>query len=311
MASNAALRAVPDCSRPSQPGLTGPDAQAVTGHLAWLRQRGRTENTIYQRRRALIRLAGSLPVPLLDATPAQLADWRAGMALSDQGIICLVSHARQFYAWTVDYGLAETNPAARLPVPQLGRRLPRPIGEDPLMSALACAPPRIRPWLVLAGWAGLRAKEISMLRRENVLNTARPPVLIIGKDATKGRRERVIPMSPFVRAELAPLLPGSGWVFPRLDGRPGPNAPGLVSRRCNDHLHDCGITETLHQLRHRFGTGTYHVVRDLRVVQELLGHSSPVSTAGYAAFDNADAMAAVEGLPVPGQPGTAAPVVPA
>lgn len=64
-------------------------------------------------------------------------------------------------------------------------------------------------------------------------------------------------------------------------------------------MHDCGFPETLHQLRHRFGTGTYHATRDLRVVQELMGHSSPVTTAGYAAFDNPDAVAAVQALPVP------------
>jgi len=34
-------------------------------------------------------------------------------------------------------------------------------------------------------------------------------------------------------------------------------------------------------------------------VQELMGHNDPATTAGYAAFDQADAAGAVAALPVP------------
>jgi integrase len=37
----------------------------------------------------------------------------------------------------------------------------------------------------------------------------------------------------------------------------------------------------MHQLRHRFGTVAYQLSHDLRLVQELLGHASPQTTAGY------------------------------
>jgi hypothetical protein len=37
------------------------------------------------------------------------------------------------------------------------------------------------------------------------------------------------------------------------------------------------------------------------MVQELLGHAHPGTAAGYAAFDQADAAAAVEDLPAPGR----------
>lgn len=38
---------------------------------------------------------------------------------------------------------------------------------------------------------------------------------------------------------------------------------------------------TAHTLRHRFATTAYAAERDLRAVQELLGHVSPVTTAIY------------------------------
>ena len=91
-------------------------------------------------------------------------------------------------------------------------------------------------------------------------------------------------------------------MFRRHDGQSGPNTPHTVSRLSNEHLHACGLPATLHQLRHRFGTETYRYKRDLRMVQDLLGHADPATTAGYAAYLNVDAAAAVEHLPSPRHP---------
>jgi integrase/recombinase XerC len=274
--------------------------EPVERHLHWMALKGRSVTTITARRLALGRLAAALPVPLLEALPEHLYDWRSGLGLADRTVAQYCSHARQFYAWAADNDLIAGNPASALPVPRPPRALPRPIAEDDLMAALAAAPLRIRPWLVLAAWCGLRAKEIAFLRRDAIMDTARPPVLIVASDATKGRRERVIPLSVFVLAELrAANLPNSGWAFRRHDGARGPNAPWLVSHLASEFLHSCGIPATLHQLRHRFGTMAYRAQRDLLAVQDLMGHQDPVSTAGYAAFDRPEARAAVEAIPAP------------
>lgn len=280
--------------------ITGPGStQDVLRHLEWLRQRGVSPGTIEARRRALTRVRAALP-SLLDATAEDLAVWRGGLQLAPHTIRCYVSHVHQFYAWALDQGFLESNPAAGLPVPKRPRLLPRPIDEEALAAALVRAPPTIRPWLVLAGWAGLRAQEIARLRRENIMEQPPRPVLCVSSDAAKGSNERIVPLSAFVLGELAPLLPARGWVFRRADGKPGPNEPWTVSHYANRHLHDCGTAATLHQLRHRFATQAYHASgRDLRAVQELLGHRDPATTAGYAAYDQAAAAAAVEAIPAP------------
>lgn len=54
------------------------------------------------------------------------------------------------------------------------------------------------------------------------------------------------------------------------------------------------------QLRHWFGTRFYGETKDLRLTQEVMGHATPVSTAGYAAFSQADAIVAVRALRVGG-----------
>jgi integrase/recombinase XerC len=272
----------------------------LAAHLTYLAQLGRAAGTIEARRRALERMATRMGMPLLDATPADVKAWREALTVTGNTVKGYVSHAQDFYAWAVREGLTGVNPADGLPLPRLVRGLPRPIGEGDLMEAVLCAPPRVRPWLALAGWAGLRAKEIALLRRERVLDTASPPVLLVASDATKGRRERVVPASEFVLTELRVAgMPRAGWMFTRRDGRAGPNTPAVVSHEANRHLHACGIAGTLHCARHRFATVLLQQTHDLRLVQELLGHQSPESTAIYTAYDQGLAVAAVEALPVP------------
>ena len=199
-------------------------------HLRYLELCGYTPASIYSRRRALTRLAAVLPAGLLDATEADLMAWRDSLTVGDAAAAAYVAHVRQFYAWAAGEGLLGVNPAAQLPAPKTRRGLPRPISDLELFAALESAPPRVRPWLVLAGWCGLRAREIALLRRECVLDTAVPPVLVVAGDAGKGRRERVIPLCVFVLAELVAYgLPRSGFVFRRYDGLPGPNQPWLVA----------------------------------------------------------------------------------
>jgi integrase/recombinase XerC len=53
---------------------------------------------------------------------------------------------------------------------------------------------------------------------------------------------------------------------------------------------------TTHSLRHRFATAAYGVERDLRAVQELLGHAKPETTARYAAVPDGALAAAVAGV---------------
>ena len=58
-----------------------------------------------------------------------------------------------------------------------------------------------------------------------------------------------------------------------------------ISRKGNKFLHSLGIASTMHTLRHAFATKVYRASKDLRLTQELMGHSSPQTTAVYAAAD--------------------------
>lgn len=267
-------------------------------HLDWMRLRNLTPRTISARRDAIRRLARHLGCDV-DDLPAVLPDdldrWQRDLAdLTARYRLDYSGQVRRFYAWCVTTGLCRTDPTCILVDIKTARGLPRPISEADLTMALELVTGRVRPWLVLAAFAGLRAGEIAALTREDMQDRATEPVLrVLGK----GGRERIVPLSGYVAAELlAYPLPSRGPLFPRRDGRPGHVTGQLVSSRSNRALHSVGIPDTLHSLRHRFGTRCYAVSRDIRVTQELMGHSSPATTAIYVQWCRAEARNAVEAI---------------
>jgi site-specific recombinase XerD len=72
-----------------------------------------------------------------------------------------------------------------------------------------------------------------------------------------------------------------------------------VSELIGDLLHDCGHADTAHSLRHRCLTQVQQIGKDIRVTQEMAGHSSPDSTAVYTLVSSTAALAVVQALPVP------------
>lgn len=270
----------------------------VARHLTHLRQhRNLRASTVDQRRRALIRLRRYLGHRLLDATTDELLGF-LDRPLTPEGRAAELCHLAGFYRWAVQDGLLEVDPTVRIPRPKLPRRRPRPMPDVDVARALAGAPDRVRPWLYLAAYAGLRACEISGLRTSDLCWDAQPAVLLI--QAQKGGDQASVPMGKALIEALRDCgLPTSGWLFPRRDGRPGPTPPHLVSRHSNDYLHSIGIAHTLHTLRHWFGTNVYRANgRDLRQTQELLRHRTPATTALYTFVDPGEAVQTVNQLPL-------------
>lgn len=283
-----------------------PRCKVLTAHLDWLRMRGLSDTTAANRESQVLLLAAALPVPVLDAGRDHLAAWRAGLTMAPGGIANAVSHVTQFYAWAVADGLIDATPATGLPVPKRPRRYPRPIADADLFRALEHAPQPVRAWLVLAAWCGLRAQETARLLAANVHLDDAEPYLLVDSEAAKGARERLVPLSAFAVAELRAYgVPATGYLFGRADGRPGPNAPHVISHVANNYLRAAGIADTFHALRHRALTMAYRASHDIRAVQAFAGHQRIDSTAIYTAFADGAVRAAADAIPVPPQPGRA------
>jgi len=262
------------------------DADAIHTHLQWLRLRGLRPATITARRGALLRLQRALPDTLLVATEDDLQTWQQNLRLGIHGLSTETAHVAQFYRWSVRSHHRADDPTAILVRPRTPASVPRPISEADLRMALACAPDRIRPWLILAGWCGLRAREIALLERADIHDQDDPPTLFV-RDG-KGGKQRVVPLPRTVAAELMACgLPARGALFRRADDTPGPITPARLSKVASNYLHSIGLQATLHSLRHRYATVSYQATHDLLLVRDYLGHTDAQTTAGYAKINPA------------------------
>lgn len=269
---------------------------AVSRHLSWCEARNLRPGTIYQRRRVLMRY-GARVGGLLDATPDLAERWWNELTarVMPESRAAELSHVRAFYKWALLERLVDADPTARLARPKIPTRLPNPIPQPQLDVALAQAPPRIKPWLYLAAFAGLRCSEIAPLRAEHLRFGGPAKVIVI--PVQKGGSMGAVAAPPILLDVLS-ALPHKGWLFPRHDGGPG-HVPGhLVSHLGNDYLHSLGIPFTMHSLRHWYGTETYQASgRDLRQTQQALRHRSVLSTQRYTWVDPAELAAIVSRLP--------------
>jgi integrase/recombinase XerC len=278
---------------PAHVGYVPPEP-IVARYLDHLRMRNLRAQTVYNRERSLYRLREWHGGPILYLSYEELYHWQLDRAkrIQPEARRTELSNVRQFYRWALLERLIADDPTLRLPNPRVTRGLPRPISDADLLTAIEGADAQTRAILGLAAFAGLRACEIARLDWSEVGFGDRTPHIRVVDG--KGGHGRIVPISGALTEILREQQQRRGPVIRRLDGCAGPNKPHRVSSLANDYLHEGGIRETLHQLRHRFASSAYQASRDIRAVQDLLGHASPTTTSRYAAVAAGVAIDAVE-----------------
>ena len=269
------------------------DADLIDKYVASMRWRSLSETTIYVREASLRKL--SREVGLRQATAESVQAWLSRPSLQPQSRNTLLTGLHCFYAWCNHEGYfdrvkdhrgveVDFDPTAEIVKPKTKKGRPHPISESDLETALALADPLLRCWLLLGALCGCRCMEISGLTRENVHDEDVDPwIRLLGK----GNKERDVPIHPDALAALRALPM-------RSEGRLWDDSPQAVSKTINDHLHKkVGTKSTAHALRHRFASALFQSSTDIRLTQEMLGHSSPAVTAIYAAFDQRKAAGAI------------------
>ena len=197
-----------------------------------------------------------------------------------------LASARLFGQW-IDVDLTDGIRRPRVP-----RGVPRPVGEAALARMLLAASPqdRAHAWVVLGAYVGLRSIESAGVRSGDLEESGQGGSLrVVGK----GGVERLIPAPPIVVETVqrwsARVRPGR-----RLWPQATPSAVQCAVRRAAEAA---GVICSSHQLRHRYGTAVYRVSRDLLLTQQLMGHASPTTTAGYALVVMDEGASVVSRLP--------------
>lgn len=213
--------------------------------------------------------------------------------LSPRSIQRRLSGVRSFFRWLVREDQLKDNPATGISAPRAARRLPNTLdvdqmarlldipGDDPLSL-------RDKAMLELFYSSGLRLSEVVGLDLAD-LDLAEGMVRVTGK----GARERLVPVGRMARQAL------SGWLRVRgtlaaIDtqalfvGRRGSRiARRTVQERVRHWAIRQGIPQHVHPhlLRHSFATHMLESSRDLRGVQEMLGHADIGTTQIYTHLD--------------------------
>lgn len=177
------------------------------------------------------------------------------------------------------------NPVRGIKKPRMHGGRPRPMSDDDINLAIANADPVKKCWFLLGAYCGCRCQEIAFIERADIDEDNGTLLITHGK----GDKSRYVPLHPDVLVALNELpMPASGRLWNE--------TAASISRKGNRFLHSLGIKSTMHTFRHWAGTHFYRASRDLIATQNLMGHSDPSTTAGYAAADMSKSSAIVNAL---------------
>ncbi len=208
----------------------------------------------------------------------------------------LISTLRSFHRFLTVEGLAQQDPTLTLLSPRVGRKLPVVLSAgqiDRLLAVPDSARPagaRDRAILEVLYGCGLRVSELCGLDPPD-LDQRGSSLLVRGK----GAKERIVPVgAPALRAVRDYLAEGRSLLLGKH------RCPALFVNRRGGRLSrvsvwslvkkasraaDVAAEVTPHTLRHTYATHLLEGGADLRVVQELLGHTAISTTEIYTHVD--------------------------
>lgn len=232
-----------------------------------------------------------------DITPAVVDRFIAARASAEPppaatSLARLQSSVRGWHRFLAREGIEADDPTGRLRPPKTPRRLPKALTIDQverLLAAPSAEEPlgiRDRALLELLYATGARVSEAVGL---DVDDMAHGEVLRL---RGKGSKERIVPVGSYARAavdayltRVRPGLAAKGRASARLflGARGAPlsrQSAWLVIRSAAERA-QLTAEVSPHTLRHSFATHLLQGGADVRVVQELLGHSSVATTQIY------------------------------
>lgn len=249
-------------------------------------------------------LANDLRIQKLDGVTLQhiekYLEELSAMDLSTSSIARNISSIRGFHEFAVVEGLAEANPAELVELPKKARNLPEVLNPEEV-SAIIDIPSResdagIRNAAVLETLyaTGMRVSELTSLELGSLIFEI-GFIRVIGK----GNKERLVPIGEMAQTALEHYIEvvrpkfqsdknpqkAKNKVF--LSQRGNPLSRMSIWNIVNDAAERAGIEKNVypHIFRHSFATHLLEGGADLRAVQEMLGHSSIITTEIYTHVD--------------------------
>lgn len=232
-------------------------------------------------------------VTLRDASSSDIADYIISVSdyLSKRSQARLLSSLNSFFDYLVSEGERKDNPSSAVDSPKLGKYLPVVLSVEEVRAILKAAPnERDRAILEVLYGCGLRVSEVCSLKISEVYLKD-----MFVKVMGKGSKERLVPMAPSTASAIIDYLsvrPESDAgcedvLFLNRFGRALSRV--AVFKMVKSVALVAGVDKNLspHTFRHSFATHLIENGADLRVVQEMLGHESILTTEIYTHVDSA------------------------
>ncbi len=215
----------------------------------------------------------------------------------------MLSSFRSFFNWCVEEGEVKENPCDRIDAPKLGKYLPAVLSVEEVDAILSSVDTktatglRSRAILEVLYGCGLRVSECTGLRISHV-HLDEGYVDVVGK----GNKQRIVPLGEMAAEAIRNYLP----VRPEPAARPfedtlflnkagRPLSRVSVFNLVKEQAMAAGIHKEIspHTFRHSFATHLIEGGADLRLVQEMLGHESILTTEIYTHIDSSTWQAAI------------------
>lgn len=263
-------------------------------------ERGLSKNTLAAYRRDIaeyLRYLNSISKTEIDQiSSSEILSFQARLQSSgraNSSIARILASIRGFHRYLLEEGHSQVNPASLVKSPKLGLRLPKAISisdVEKLLEAAGSLEPeagqliqlRDRAVLELMYSCGARVSEVVDLDVDDFGDSG------LLRLRGKGDKERVVPIGSFAEQAVSSYL---RRVRPGLMTKPTPalflnQRGGRLSRQSIWQLISkaseiAKLEVSPHTLRHSFATHLLEGGADIRVVQELLGHSSVATTQVY------------------------------
>lgn len=274
---------------------------AVRHWSAWmLTARGRSRSTVDSYQRDMLQfleLSGLEQLAGLDRS--RVVAWLNALAergMSPRSRARKLSALKSFVAWAREYGHLDSDPVPTELATQRGLDLPHALTRGEVQAILEAAsgedPLAIRDTAMLETLyaSGMRVSELTGLRLSD-LHLGEGFAIVTGK----GNRQRLVPLGHYaiealrryigpVRESTCPLAPAHAEVFLT---RRGPISRSMVFRLVKKYALLGGVKSHVspHTFRHSCASHMLEGGADLRLVQELLGHSSLTTTQIYTHID--------------------------
>lgn len=206
-----------------------------------------------------------------------------------------LSALKSFFDWMVTEGHRSDNPCENIDAPKLGKYLPEVLSQQEVIAVIESV--KLSSWSGLRDRAileflygcGLRVSELCGLKLSHIY-MEEAFVRIIGK----GDKERLVPLGMPAAEALSEYLASrpfdntseyADFVFLNRFGKPLSRVS--VFNMIKKQAAMAGVVKEIspHTFRHSFATHLIENGADLRVVQEMLGHESILTTEIYTHVD--------------------------